>query len=69
MATPKHPTAAPHHVTTTHLRVFPGWVIKHNHTTGSYWAMDVSPGGVAISAGHTTFNGALQFVRNGGEER
>jgi hypothetical protein len=58
-----------HVVVVTPLRAYPGWEISHNKTTGSYWARDMRPGGLAISAGHDTFAGALAFVKNGGEER
>jgi hypothetical protein len=53
------------HVTvTTPLHAYPGWSIRHNKTTGFYWAVSET----AISAGHRTWNGAIAFVKNGGEE-
>jgi hypothetical protein len=62
------PKRQPARVTTTALRAYPGWTISHNHETGMYWARDDRPNGIAISAGHDTFAGALRFVRNGGTE-
>lgn len=50
------------------LRAYPGWTVSHNKTTGSFWSRDDRLGGIAISAGHDNFAGAVAFARNGGEE-
>jgi hypothetical protein len=50
-------------VTTTELRAYPGWVIRHNHDDGTYWADHTN--GVALGPGEASFADALFFVKNG----